>query len=318
MVAPLRLLSRLGELVIVVIVLVPPVHAGYQDQLPPPSQPSQQPTNSKPEKQPPPLFRKHRRGLYKNAQGIQVIDATPQSPPLEIDDPGVPDKGEYETNLTTHADFSGERRVFDFLFVDANYGVLPRLFGHELPTQVKFEFPVAAAKGPDHPFQVGIGAATFGLKLNFHNNERRGESVSVYPQIEFGFPGAASAEKGLAEKGQTLILPLLALKEFKYLTFVANSGIEIPLNDPDHDVTGTLGVGFGRAITSRMAAMGEIRFESAFDLRHERLAVVDFGLMRRLGDNLIFYTKIGHSIFSDDVSRHTYIGIGMKFTTAPK
>ena len=313
------LLSRFGELIIILIVCVPRAHAGYQEQLPPQDAQSQQPTDAKPDKQPPPpLFPKHRRGLYKNALGIQVIDATPQSPPLETDDPGVPDKGEYEINLTTHADFSGEHRGFDFLFVDANYGVLPRLFGHDLPTQVKFEFPVAGAKDRDHPFNVGIGAAKFGLKFNLYNNDRRGASVSVYPQIEFGFPGAASAEKGLAEKGQTLILPLLVQKEFKYLTFVANSGIEIPIHDPEHDVTGTLGISFGRAITRHVAAMGEIHFESAFDLKHDRRAVVNFGLMRRLGDNLVFYTKLGHSIFSDDVSGHTYIGFGMKFTFTPK
>jgi hypothetical protein len=35
--------------------------------------------------QPPPLFPKHQRGIYKDNQDIEVIDATPQSPPLEID-----------------------------------------------------------------------------------------------------------------------------------------------------------------------------------------------------------------------------------------
>src|SRR4051812_33702603 len=83
---------------------------------------------------PPPLFPRHRRGIYRNGQGLDVIDATPQSPPLETDDPGVPDKGEYEINLTTHADLSKEGRTIDFLVVDANYGVLPKIAGHELPT----------------------------------------------------------------------------------------------------------------------------------------------------------------------------------------
>jgi hypothetical protein len=52
----------------------------------------------------PPLFPRHRRGLYKNAEGVEVIDATPQSPPLDTDDPGVPGKGVFELNFTTHAD----------------------------------------------------------------------------------------------------------------------------------------------------------------------------------------------------------------------
>src|SRR3954467_2363289 len=98
---------------------------------------------------PPPLFVKHHRGTYRNSANLMVIDATPQSPPLETDDPGVPDKGEYEINLSTHADLSKEDRTVDLLFVDANYGIAPRIAGHELPTQLKFEIPVMAARG-DH------------------------------------------------------------------------------------------------------------------------------------------------------------------------
>ena len=99
----------------------------------------QQTTNGKPvEQPPPPLYSKHHRGMYKNRLNLWVIDATPQSPPLEVDDPGVPEKGEYEINLTTQADFSKQLRIFDFVLVDANYGVLPKIFGHDLPTQVKF------------------------------------------------------------------------------------------------------------------------------------------------------------------------------------
>src|SRR5438128_1994875 len=71
-------------------------------------QQSQKPeTPAPPPKQAPPLlFPKHRRGIYRNAQNLEVIDATPQSPPLDVDDPGVPDKGEYEINLTTHVDLA--------------------------------------------------------------------------------------------------------------------------------------------------------------------------------------------------------------------
>src|SRR6476660_2272560 len=73
------------------------------------------------DKQPaPPLFPKHRRGLYKNAQGIEVIDATPQSPPLDTDDPGTPDKGEFEFNLSTHLDHTHESQHYELLAVDAN------------------------------------------------------------------------------------------------------------------------------------------------------------------------------------------------------
>src|SRR5947209_11555254 len=87
-------------------------------------QQSQKPeTPAPPPKQAPPLlFPKHHRGIYRNAQNLEVIDATPQSPPLDIDDPSVPDKGAYEINLTTHADLSRDAQRVDLLAVDANYG----------------------------------------------------------------------------------------------------------------------------------------------------------------------------------------------------
>src|SRR6478736_5677369 len=72
-----------------------------------------------PAKQPaPPLFPKHRRGLYRNAQGIEVIDATPQSPPLDADDPGTPDRGEFELNFTTHLDHTRESQHYELVAVD--------------------------------------------------------------------------------------------------------------------------------------------------------------------------------------------------------
>src|SRR5712691_9040181 len=103
-----------GWLLVVVLVFCSPGIAQGQQPAPPPEKPDKVP--------PPPLFPRHRRGIYRNNQNIEVIDATPQSPPLETDDPGVPDKGEYEINFTTAADFSNQRRTFDFLFIDVNYG----------------------------------------------------------------------------------------------------------------------------------------------------------------------------------------------------
>jgi hypothetical protein len=312
--------SRIVRIVILSVFLVIPGHAGAQESGSEQGQQSlQQTTNEKPVKHPPsPLFSKHHRGMYKNGSGLWVIDATPQSPPLELDDPDVPDKGEYEINLTTQADFSKRLRTFDFVLVDANYGVLPKILGRKLPTQVKFEFPLAGVKEHGDPFKVGIGAAQFGLKFNFYENNYNGVSVSFYPQIEFTVLGSGAAEKNLASPGETLALPLLVRKEFKYVTIVANGAVKQPIHDPQRDTTGSLGFGCGRAITRYLAGMGEIRAESAFNFKRDRLIVVNFGAMRRLRDNIILYANVGRSIFSDEVSAHIYVGVGIKFLLRPK
>jgi hypothetical protein len=264
-----------------------------------------------PKEQPPPLFPRHRRGIYRNGEGVDVIDATPQSPPLETDDPGVPDKGEYEINLTTQADLSRDAKTLDLLLVDANYGILPGIAGHKLPTQVKFEFPVTATREGDNPYTRGVGAAKFGLKFNFYNNEHSGLSLAFYPQIEFQAPGTNSIQKGLAESGQTLILPLLVAKEFHYFAFVANVAVDKPVHASDRETTATFSAGIGRAFTRKVAAMLDLRNDSAADFNSNHLMFLDFGLIHGVR-NVIVYTRVGHSLFSDDGFGHTYIGIGMK------
>src|SRR4029077_15191578 len=114
------------------------------------------------------------------------------------------------------------------------------------------------------------------------------------------------------------ILPLLVQKEFKYFTVVANGVIDQPIHDPARDTTGTLALGWGRAIVPHLAGMAEVRFTSTFDLKRERLVVVNFGLMRRLRDDMVLYANAGRSIFSDGIAEHTYVGIGMKFERTPK
>src|SRR3954447_23233682 len=71
--------------------------------------------------EPPPLFQKHRRGIYKNNQQIDVIDRPPRPLPLEIDAPGVPGKGDVDINLLTSTDMSNEARHIDVLRIDPNY-----------------------------------------------------------------------------------------------------------------------------------------------------------------------------------------------------
>ena len=108
-----------------------------------------------------------------------------------------------------------------------------------------------------------------------------------------------------------MTLPLLVSKEFKYFTFVANGAINRSVHDPERESTSTWGVGFGRAFTRTVAAMIEVRDESSLDFKSNHLVLLNVGLIR--GVRHVVYTQLGHSLFSDDGSGHTYVGIGMKF-----
>jgi hypothetical protein len=301
---------RRGPIALVLLLLTPAAISGAQEQTAPPA-------NAPPPKvSPPPLFPRHRRGLYRNVSGLELIDATPQSPPLDTDDPGVPDKGAYEINITTHVDYVKDAPQFDLLAVDANYGFVPVIGGYKLPSQIKFEWPVAAARDAEATTHVGFGAATVGIKLNFYRDEHRGIGVSVYPQLQFAV-GEGAAQKGLAESGQTLIMPLLAAREFHDFTFVFSGSVEEPVHDPERHSLSKFGGGFGRALTRKVAAMIEIRTESSLAFQTNRLVYLDAGLIHGVR-NVVVYGNIGHSLFADDGVSHTYAGFGMKLMIDPE
>ena len=271
-----------------------------------------------PKKPAPPLFPRHRRGLYRNVAGIEVIDATPQSPPLDTDDPGVPDPGAYEINFTTHADYAPTAQRFQLLSVDANYGLRPEIAGYRLPSQIKIEFPIAAAHEEGAPVTAGLGAVAVGVKLNVYRDDRRGVAISVYPQVEFAAPGGRGVEQGAAEKGATIIIPLLVAREFHDFTVVLNAALETPVHDPDRRLAAELGAGLGRALTRKVAGMIELRSESSLDFTSDRLLYVNAGLIHGVR-NLVVYFDAGHSLFADDGLSHVYAGIGVKLLIdAPK
>jgi hypothetical protein len=289
-----------GWIVLVALWLAPVAHLGAQQTQPPPEQP--------PKNQPPPLFPKHRRGFYLNSSNIEVIDATPQSPPLAIDDPGVPDKGEFEVNLLTNADLTADTRTVDMFRADVNYGMILKGWGSELPAQLKLEIPIVAHRDSGSAYQMGLGDSELGLKLNFYNDENRGTRVSVYPQLEFSTAG--SVEKGVAEAGQTLELPLLISQETRYVTLVGNAGLNKPFHAEGRSTELELGAGVGRAFLRKLAVMGDITSLSSLDFGKDRLISADAGFIYGVR-KAIWYARVGHTIFSDD-GHHAFISVGMK------
>ena len=292
------------------LILLPAGGAAAQDQ--------PKPAAEKPKTPPPPLFPRHRRGLYRNAAGLEVIDATPQSPPLDTDDPGVPDNGEFEINFSTHFDYAKEAQHIDLAHSRRQ---LRHPSGRSPATssrrRSRSRFRSSSAREAGEPYNTGLGAAKVGIKVNFYRDEHRGISVSFYPQVEFAADGGRGARKNLEENGQTLILPLLVAREFHQFTFVVNGTFEKPFNDPDRGAASEFGVGFGRALTRKVAAMIELRTESSLDFKDDRLVFINAGLIHGVR-NIVVYFNGGHSVLSDDGLGHTYAGIGIKLLIGTK
>ena len=109
-----------------------------------------------------------------------------------------------------------------------------------------------------------------------------------------------------------MILPLLVAKEFHQFTLVLNGSLEKPVHDPERQTAIGLGIGFGRALTRKLAAMIELRSESSLDFKSDRLVYVNAGVLHGVR-GAILYANLGRSLLADDPhSAHTYAGFGIK------
>ena len=111
------------------------------------------------------------------------------------------------------------------------------------------------------------------------------------------------------------MLPLLVSKALKYLTLVVNAAVNTPLHDPSRSHSATLSAGVGLPVTAKVAVMAELHSDSSVDLAHNRLLVVNVGLMRAVGQAAVLYANVGHTLLSDDGVAHVYVGAGLKILT---
>ena len=89
------------------------------------------------------------------------------------------------------------------------------------------------------------------------------------------------------------------------------------MHDPGREIAAEFGVGFGRALTRKVAAMIELRTESSVDFKNDRLVFMNGGLIHGVR-NIILYANAGASVFSDDGFSHAYAGFGIKVLIDPK
>src|ERR1041384_7466611 len=92
------------------------------------------------------------------------LETTPGSPPLDVDDTGTPGCNAWEVNIVTSGEF-GKSMSLETPLLDINYGVGDNI-------QLKWEVPYLLNR-VDGVSKAGVGAAEFGIKYRFYDNEQR-------------------------------------------------------------------------------------------------------------------------------------------------
>jgi hypothetical protein len=226
------------------------------------------------------------------------LETTPGSPPLDVDDPGTPGCNGWEINIVTSGEF-GRATEWETPLFDINYGIGDNI-------QLKFEIPYQISR-LDGMSTAGFGRSEFGIKYRFYDDESRGRSIAIYPQLEFATPGMASSD-GDGGVGTLTKLPVLfstklgeTAKGDVMLTANAAYNISTELGT-EHYASAALGVGF--PLLSNVAVMIEGSTEQAFTKNvenvRERFYKANLGMFGPITEHLLWFGAIGRTFGSSD------------------
>jgi hypothetical protein len=222
-------------------------------------------------------------------------------PPMLTDDPATPGPGHWEVNVAAtaahrHASTEGESPLLDI-----NYGVGERI-------QLKYEVPWVSQR-EDGETHSGLGNSLLGVKWRFYDAGEHAWQISTYPQVEVHNPGSRSVERGLAEEGTGVLLPLEFQREFESYGINFEVGRELRSRGEDSWFGGFVA---GREFSERLELMAEVHGEAA--ARDSALAL-NVGGRFALNEQGSLLFSAGHELYNDFEGRTALFGyIGWQMT----
>jgi hypothetical protein len=235
-------------------------------------------------------------------------EVTPQSPPLDVDDPATPGCNQWEINVLTNGDFTRGERHLELPLLDINYGIGDNL-------QLKYEVPMEKTQTGEVS-STEVGRSKVGVKYMFYENEETDTEIGFYPQVEIATP---QEDVG----GNVVSLPLLlatklgAIKTGEVM-MTTNLGYNIS-SRADTENSVFVATGLGVPVLRNLSLMGEVSAEEALtknteDVREE-LVKVNVGMVATVSKHFFLFGSLGESIISSDHLNHTYALAGVRILT---
>jgi len=227
---------------------------------------------------------------------LSSVMAQSGSPPMITDDPGTPDQGGWEINLSAATVIKKNEKKYEVPLMDINYGLTDRI-------QLKFETPYVISKIDGAPSDRNFSGFKCCIKYRFLDGDSL--TASVYPQIEVPREG---------EESQEYTIPVQVEKSFK--TFVLGSSIGYTNKEHEEDICfGSILV--GRAVSETTDIMAEIAFEGISGDFPEMEGLVNVGLSHALCEHAKFVASTGTSLFAPDTNDRTrliaFVGLKTSF-----
>lgn len=246
------------------------------------------------------------------AESHESAESTPQSPPLNVDDPSTPGCNAWEINVVVDGDFTRSQRSFELPLLDLNYGIGDNL-------QLKYELPYVNSQS-DGTTAAAVGESKAGVKYMFFEDESSKLQLAAYPQLTFVSSKADVVAKGLASPGSIVTLPLLMTIRLGQtlrgdVDLTANLGYNVSTkSDVGNFVSASVGI--GTPIFRRVSIMGEFATEQAMstiaDEARSQVVKADIGMVGTLSRNFLLFGALGHSLSASDSLDHSYGLVGFR------
>ncbi len=241
----------------------------------------------------------------RNKPDEDAVEMTVGAPPMHVEDTDTPGDGTWEINIGMEAEWTHGEHAIEAPTADINYGVGDRV-------QLTYEVPYVWLRddGDDDEAAMraqGVGDSTLGLKYRFYDNEERGLSFALYPQLRVRTPGG---KREVSEGGTTFILPLVLTSEFEHFSISADLGVEAS----DEERRWFAGAGIGWRLGERTALMAELAGE---DLNApERRWQAGVGLRRKLHEGRSLSASLGRDVYAgggEPKHNHFVLAYSMEF-----
>jgi hypothetical protein len=166
------------------------------------------------------------------------------------DDPGTPGPGNWEINIAATRRHVGASREGESPLFDLNFGVGERV-------QLKYEVAWATRREEGETVS-GLGSSLLGVKWRFVDAAEEGWNISTYPQVEVRNPGSRSAERGLADDGTGVLLPLQLQRTYGLMSWNFEIGRELRSRGSGEWFGG---IAAGREVGETIELLGELHSE---------------------------------------------------------
>jgi len=243
-------------------------------------------------------------------ESAESLDTAPQSPPLNVDDPGTVGCNKWEFNFLVNGDITNEQKSWELPLLDIGYGIGDNL-------QLGYEVPLVRNQSADST-ENKTGNSKVGVKYKFFEDEESHLEMAFYPQVEF--VKAENSENISADASTTTTLPLLISKK---LSETPQGDIMLTTNiaynkssDKNKADSAFFAAALGMPFLQKVSVMAELSTEQGLakqdDIR-EDLVKANLGMMGSITKNIFLYGSFGESLHSSDHQNHTYVLTGLRF-----